>query len=88
MPTLSPVCSRSQHYQSTAEKVQGKSDFTVCLDIQFSFHRLQKTIVIRRKGEFLYGVSPCLAALQANRRKIHAIYMKPGIAQKQGAVKA
>ena len=44
--------------------------------------------MIRRKGEFLYGVSPCLAALKANRRKIHAIYMKPGIAQKQGAVKA
>jgi hypothetical protein len=44
--------------------------------------------VIRRKGEFLFGVAPCLAALKANRRKIHAIYMKPGIAQKQGAAKS
>ena len=44
--------------------------------------------MIRRKGEFLFGVSPCLAALRANRRKIHSIYMKPGVAQRQGAARS
>ena len=44
-------------------------------------------MVIKRRGEYLYGVAPCLAALQVNRRKVHAIYFKPGIAKKQGSVK-
>ena len=49
---------------------------------------LKEASEISGKGEFVYGVSPCLAALKANRRKIHAIYMKPGDAQLQGTVKA
>ena len=51
------------------------------------FHVQEGDLVIRMRGEFLYGVSPCLAALQTNRRRVHAIYMKPGTAMKQGSVK-
>ncbi|KAL5478040.1 hypothetical protein EMCRGX_G024915 [Ephydatia muelleri] len=30
----------------------------------------------KRKGEYLFGVAPCLAALQTRRRKVHAIFVK------------
>ena len=43
--------------------------------------------MIRRQGEFLYGVAPCIAALQARRRKIYAIYAKPGSLEKKSASK-
>ena len=36
------------------------------------------TQVVKRKGEYLFGVAPCLAALQAKRRKVHAIFLKQG----------
>ena len=38
--------------------------------------------IVKRKGEYLYGVAPCTAALTMNRRKLHAIYLKPGISVK------
>jgi len=33
---------------------------------------------VRRRGEFLFGIAPCLAALQAKRRRVHAIFLKQG----------
>ena len=36
------------------------------------------TQVVKRKGEYLFGIAPCLAALQAKRRKVHAIFLKQG----------
>ena len=36
------------------------------------------TQVVKREGEYLFGVAPCLAALQAKRRKVHAIFLKQG----------
>lgn len=33
---------------------------------------------MKRKGEYLFGIAPCLAALQAKRRKVHAIFLKQG----------
>ena len=52
------------------------------------FQVLEESTEISAEGELLFGVSPCLAALKANRRKIHAIYMKPGVAQRQGVAKS
>lgn len=43
--------------------------------------------VIKRRGEFLYGVAPCTAALQVCRRKIHAVYQKVGYLEKKPALK-
>ncbi len=54
-----------------------------CQVVHFTF----QIVEIRRQGEFLYGVSPCLAALQANRRRIYKIYVKPGVSEKKGAMK-
>lgn len=33
---------------------------------------------MKRRGEFLFGIAPCLAALQAKRRRVHAIFLKQG----------
>lgn len=43
--------------------------------------------MIRRQGEFLYGVGPCTAALEAGRRKVYAVYQKPGHLEKKAASK-
>lgn len=43
--------------------------------------------MIRRHGELLYGLAPCIAALQAKRRKIYAVYTKPGSLEKRTASK-
>ena len=48
---------------------------------------LQEIFVIRRKGEFLHSAGPCLAALKANRRKIHAIYMLQDDTRREGTIK-
>lgn len=43
----------------------------------------QKRMLPKRKGECLFGVAPCLAALQSNRRRIHSIFMKAGLSEKK-----
>ena len=45
---------------------------------QASWTGFPPTQVVKRKGEYLFGVAPCLAALQAKRRKVHAIFLKQG----------
>lgn len=45
---------------------------------QVSWTGLPPTQVVKRKGEYLFGVAPCLAALQAKRRRVHAIFLKQG----------
>ena len=36
------------------------------------------------RGEYLFGVSPCLAALQARRRKVHSILVRDGTTEDGG----
>ena len=43
--------------------------------------------MIRRRGEWLYGVAPCTAVLQAKRRKVYGIYQKAGFLEKKPASK-
>ena len=40
-----------------------------------------------RKGEYIYGVAPCLASLLAKRRKIHKILLKRDIIVKDDSLK-
>ena len=40
-----------------------------------------------RKGEYIYGVAPCLASLLAKRRKIHKILLKRDIFVKDDSLK-
>ena len=40
-----------------------------------------------RKGEYIYGVAPCLALLLAKRRKIHKILLKKDIFVKDDSLK-
>ena len=84
-----------QHEQQLTQKIQGEKVLhrrrpvyktSIILSLSLCL-LMQESLVIRRRGEFLYGVAPCLAALQANRRRVHAIYMKPGVAAKQGSIK-
>jgi len=41
----------------------------------------------KRKGEYIYGVAPCLASLLARRRKIHKILMKKDLLAKDTTLK-
>ena len=69
------------HVFFTETRNQLKSDISIYLSC------LQEIFVIRRKGEFLYSAGPCLAALKANRRKIHAVYMLQDDTQREGTIK-
>ena len=40
-----------------------------------------------RKGEYIYGVAPCLASLLAKRRKIHKILIKKDVHIKDATLK-
>ena len=65
----------------------GQARLLQCCLLVVDFIYLMQTVEVRCRGEFLYGVSPCLAAIQANRRKIHKIYIKPGVSEKKGVMK-
>lgn len=47
----------------------------------YHFHQIKlfsqkRTRVIKPRGEFLFGISPCLAAMRHRRRRIHSIYLR------------
>lgn len=41
----------------------------------------------RRRGEYLFGVAPCLAALHAGRRQIYNIFLKTAVGTRTGELK-
>ena len=41
----------------------------------------------KRRGEYLFGVAPCLAALQAGRRHVYNIFLKAAIGSRTGDLK-
>lgn len=41
----------------------------------------------RRRGEYLYGVAPCLAALQTGRRQVYNIFLKTAVGSKTSELK-
>ena len=47
------------------------------IKVRQALHFIQyftSSIQIKRKGEYLYGTGPCLAALQAGRRRVYGVY--------------
>ena len=43
--------------------------------------------VPRRRGEYLFGVAPCLAALHTGRRQIYSIFLKTAVGAKTSELK-
>lgn len=41
----------------------------------------------RRRGEYLYGVAPCLAALHTGRRQIYNIFLKSAVGTRTSELK-
>ena len=41
----------------------------------------------RRRGEYLYGVAPCLAALHTGRRQIYSIFLKSAVGTRTSELK-
>lgn len=41
----------------------------------------------RRRGEYLFGVAPCLASLRTGRRQIYNIFLKTAVGARTGELK-